>query len=82
MGLFASRAGQRSAKYFTLAFALFLTGSILYALKTATVLPSHFITEYAIQIGSVFQVILLSLALGDQAREVFEQRDHLMSEVA
>ena len=37
---------------------------ILYALKTATVLPSHFITEYAIQIGSVFQVILLSLALG------------------
>ena len=38
-------------------------------------------TEYAIQIGSVFQVILLSLALGDQAREVFEQRDRLMSEV-
>ncbi|MEC8050078.1 MAG: 7TM diverse intracellular signaling domain-containing protein [Myxococcota bacterium] len=81
MGIFASRAGQRSAKYFTLAFALFLTGSILYALKTATILPSHFVTEYAIQIGSVFQVILLSLALGDQAREVFEQRDRLMSEV-
>ena len=34
-----------------------------------------------IQIGSVLQVILLSLALGDQAREVFEQRDRLMSEV-
>ena len=33
------------------------------------------------QIGAVLQVILLSLALGDQAREVFEERDHLMSEV-
>ena len=81
MGIFASRAGQRSANYFTMAFALFLTGSVLYALKTATLLPTHFITEYAIQIGSVFQVILLSLALGEQAREVSEQRDALSSEV-
>ena len=81
MGIMAMRAGQRSAKYFTMAFALLMIGSVLYALKTATILPSHFVTEYAMQIGSVLQVILLSLALGEQAREVFEQRDALSSEV-
>ena len=50
---------------------------ILYALKTATDSTFTFVTEYAMQIGSVLQVILLSLALGVQAREVFEQRDRL-----
>ena len=38
MGIIGIRAGQRSAKYFTLAFAILMVGSVLYALKTATIL--------------------------------------------
>jgi len=81
MGVIGIRAGQRSAKYFTLAFAILMVGSVLYALKTATILPANFVTSYAMQIGSVLEVVLLSLALGAQAREAFEERDRLMSEV-
>ncbi len=81
MGILAIKDGQRSANFFTLAFAFIMFGAVLYALKTATILPSHFVTEYAMQLGTFFQVILLSLALGDRAREAFEERDQLLQEV-
>lgn len=58
----------KPARYFMIAWSALLTGMMLYTLKTFGVLPANFITDYAIQIGSAFEVILLSLALADRMR--------------
>ena len=61
-----NRKGYRPAKYFIIAWTVLLVGIILYALKNLGAIPVGFISNYAIQIGSALEVILLSLALADR----------------
>ncbi|MFN3316087.1 MAG: 7TM diverse intracellular signaling domain-containing protein, partial [Raineya sp.] len=60
------RRGFGPAKYFTLAWSVFLFGGLLTALRSLGILPHNFFTVYSIQIGSAIEVILLSLALADK----------------
>jgi diguanylate cyclase len=61
-------AGYRQSRFFLLAFTVLLLGMVLYALKTFHVLPGTYLTEYALQIGSALQMILLVVALADRMR--------------
>lgn len=61
-------AGYRQSRFFLLAFTVLLLGMVLYALKTFHVLPGTYLTEYALQIGSALQMILLVFALADRMR--------------
>ena len=56
----------RAARYFMVAWFTFLSGTIIYALKSFGVLPANFFTSYIMQIGSAMLVILLSLSLADR----------------
>jgi signal transduction histidine kinase len=58
--------GQREARFYVGAWALFITGCVIYLLKQLGLLPVNFITAYAFKIGSVIEVSLLSLALADR----------------
>jgi methyl-accepting chemotaxis protein len=58
--------GNQSARYYLLAWFVFLVGSIAYTAKTTGLLPVTFTTEYSAQIGSAFMVLLLSLGLADR----------------
>ncbi len=58
--------GQREARFYVGAWALFITGCVIYLLKQLGLLPVTFITSYAFKIGSVIEVSLLSLALADR----------------
>lgn len=58
--------GQREARFYVGAWALFITGCVIYLLKQLGILPVSFITAYAFKIGSVIEVSLLSLALADR----------------
>lgn len=60
------RQGYRPAVYFLTAWAVFLTGILLYAMKSWGLIPAGFVSKWAIQIGSVVEVVLLSLALADR----------------
>ena len=60
------RRGFLPAKYFTIAWSVFLIGGLLTALRSLGTLPHNFFTVYSIQIGSAMEVILLSLALADR----------------
>lgn len=62
----AHNKGYRPAKYFIVAWSVVLVGMVLFALKNLGVVPSNFITNYSVQIGSALDVILLSLALADR----------------
>jgi signal transduction histidine kinase/CheY-like chemotaxis protein len=67
-GAYGVRARKPAAKYYTLAWSLFLVGLGLFALRNLGVIPSNFLTTYAIQIGSASEVMLLSIGLGARLR--------------
>lgn len=58
--------GVPNARYYVIAWLSFLSGGVLLALNKMGVLPTNFITEYAIQIGSVLEAVLLSFALAER----------------
>ncbi len=55
--------GYEPAQYFAISWIAFIGGVILYTLKTFGWIPSNALTNLTIQIGSLLQVLLLSLAL-------------------
>lgn len=60
------RKGLRQAKYFLLAWTTFLVSLTVFSLKIVDILPSIVVVEKSIQIGSVLEVMLLSLGLADR----------------
>ncbi|NQZ07738.1 MAG: response regulator [Algicola sp.] len=72
-GIQSIRRGYRPAIFFIMAWAGFMVGIALKVLLTAGVLASSFITDYSLQIGSAFEVILLSLALADRIKLLQEE---------
>lgn len=58
--------GYRPARYFLGAWSIFLIGVFIAALLQFGLLPSNFLTLYAMQIGSTLEIILLGYALLDR----------------
>lgn len=58
--------GYSPARFFVLAFSLFVAGAAFFVLGLLGVLPFNLLTGQGIMIGSVIEVALLSLALSDR----------------
>lgn len=58
-----SRMGYSSARFFLLAWSVFLLSVIVFVLRNMNVLPYNDFTYYALQIGSGMEALLLSFAL-------------------
>jgi diguanylate cyclase len=71
----------RPARYFMVAWTALLSGMLLYTLKTFGVVPANFVTEFGIQIGSAFEVILLSIALADRLRHMNLKTQRMQQEM-
>lgn len=69
-GVQSLRSGYRPARFYLLAWAGFIFGCTLRLLLGAGFVPSNFITEYGVQIGSALEVVLLSLALADRINRI------------
>lgn len=65
-GIVVWRRGYMPARFYTIAWFFFISGSVLYALKSVAVLPSVMLTQYGLPVGSLVEVSLLSLALADR----------------
>ena len=74
------RGGYRPARYFTIAWVAFLTGTVLYSLKSLGLLPANPLTEHTQQIGSAMEVVLLSFALGDRINLLKREKDQARAE--
>jgi signal transduction histidine kinase len=61
-----TRKGYRPARFFLIAFSIFIAGVIVFVLSNANVLPYNNYTYYAMPIGSAIEVVLLSIALADK----------------
>lgn len=57
--------GHRAARFYVLAFTLLCIGAAAYIAQIATLAPTNWFTTWGIQIGSVFEVLLLALGLAD-----------------
>lgn len=63
----------REAYFFVGAFFLFLAGAVTFALRAVGVLPLNFVTFHGVELGSVAELLLLSLALADRLRTLQDQ---------
>ncbi len=73
--IWALRDGYRPARYFLLAWSFFLVGVLLFTFTGLGLIPWSPISRYSMQIGSVVEILLLSLALGDRINSLRDQKD-------
>lgn len=78
VGLISLLKGVRTARFYLLAWSVFFVGVMLRALEVAGVIPTSFLTNYSVQIGTGFDVSLLSLALADRINT--ERREKLKAQ--
>ncbi|MDF3019732.1 MAG: hypothetical protein K0Q92_1035 [Steroidobacteraceae bacterium] len=72
-GIVSLLAGSRPARLYVIAWSAFLTGSIIFLLKNFGVLPHTFMTQHSWQVGSLLEMILLSMTLSSRMNELKEQ---------
>lgn len=73
MGVTCLLAGFAPARYFMVAWSALIVGVIVYMLKIFGLLPHTFLTENGFQIGSLIEMVLLSLALGSRVNDLKRQ---------
>jgi methyl-accepting chemotaxis protein len=75
-GMVSWRHGYRPARYFLLAWTVFLTAMFVRMLTNLTILPANVLAQYGDRIGAVLMMLLLSLALADRVRTVMQEKEH------
>jgi EAL domain-containing protein (putative c-di-GMP-specific phosphodiesterase class I)/GGDEF domain-containing protein len=68
--------GKRSGMFFTLAWTPLTIGFFATSGRTSGFLPNNFLTEYAMQIGSGIEAVVLAMAL---AERLYREREHKIS---
>lgn len=66
--------GMVTARYYTIAWSVFLVGAIVFNLRNMGILPSTPIIDYSPHIGSAIEVVFLSLALGDRINVIRNEK--------
>ncbi|RYE25053.1 MAG: hypothetical protein EOP51_05305 [Sphingobacteriales bacterium] len=75
ISIIIARKGYRPAKFFLLAWTIFLASVIIFVLRNFNVLPYNVFTYYALQLGSALEVILLSFALADKINILRQEKE-------
>lgn len=73
LGTLGLLRGVVSARYFMIAWAVLLMGVLVYMFKTFGLLPHNVFTQNGFQIGSLLEMVLLSLALANRVSELNQQ---------
>lgn len=72
-GLYCLKQGSRPALFYVISWTLFLTGVMIYVLKTFGLLPENAFTASGMFIGSALEVTLLSFALADRINSLLKR---------
>jgi len=67
--------GYRPAKFFLIAWSLFIVGMVLFVLRNLGIIPHTFITGHTMQIGSAMEAILFSIALADKINILKKEKE-------
>lgn len=74
-GVITLRQGYRPARYFLLAWALFIAAVLIFVLKDSGVIPFNKWTFFALPVGNAIEVVLLSLALASRINELKQESE-------
>ncbi len=69
-GVYCLHRGQRSARYFLLAWSLLLLGTAILGARNFGWLPTNLFTRYAMQFGSAIEILLFSFALAERIADL------------
>ncbi|MFC0677859.1 7TM diverse intracellular signaling domain-containing protein [Lysobacter korlensis] len=72
--------GYKPARLFLLAWSMLLLGTGMFAAIAFGLVPKNFITEYGVQIGSAFEMLLLSIALGYRYSALRNENERIVRE--
>jgi diguanylate cyclase (GGDEF)-like protein len=70
LGIVCMLVGSRAARLYVVAWGSFLCGSVVYLLKVFGLLPHTFFTQNGWQVGSLLEMILLSMSLSTRMNEL------------
>jgi diguanylate cyclase (GGDEF)-like protein len=73
LGFLNLLSGSQPAKLYVIAWGSFLCGSIIFLLKNFGLVPHTFITQHSWQVGSLLEMILLSMTLSSRMNELKHQ---------
>jgi len=79
-GLYIWYRGYRPAAYYSIAFAAVLLGTAMMTLNRFAFLPVNAVTENGQQIGSLLQLVLLSLALANRIKVLRDETERAQME--
>ncbi len=69
------RKGYKPAKFFLIAWSVFLIGIFIYVLKDLELLPFNNFTRYTMPIGSAIETVLLSFALANRINILKKEKE-------
>ncbi|HEY0721289.1 MAG TPA: diguanylate cyclase [Gammaproteobacteria bacterium] len=69
-GVHCLHRGQRSARYFLVAWSLLLLGTAIFGARNFGLLPTNLFTRYAMQFGSAIEILLFSFALAERISDL------------
>lgn len=73
--------GNRAARFYLIAWITFFIGVILSTLRVMGLIPHNLLTEHGLQIGSGFEMVLLSIALADRINIMKKEKDEAQQTV-
>ncbi len=69
--------GIPTARFYVVAWAMFLFGCMTFALMAYAIVPANVVTEYSMQIGSALEVLLLSFALAYRIKLLEDENERI-----
>jgi len=69
------KKGYRPAKFFLMAWSVFLMSVCLFVMKDLGVIPYNALTKHILQIGSAIELVLLSFALADRINILKKEKE-------
>lgn len=79
-GVVALLRGEKAARYYLLAWGLFLFAAFFTTIYQFGVIPKGLVGEYTLQIGSALEALLLSFALADRINQMRKEKDQAQRE--
>lgn len=73
IGIISWIKGYRAARFFVVAWGGYCLGSILASLRIMGLVDTNFITTYSLQIGSMVELVFLSIALADRYKLIMDE---------
>jgi serine phosphatase RsbU (regulator of sigma subunit) len=80
-GIWTYAKGNKVARFFVLSWIMYIFGGLAITLRNAGILPFNDFTTHGAEAGVMFEVFLLSLALGDRYRILRKEKEDAVNRI-